>query len=191
MEGEGDRRMTSMTTYADRAPHAVIGHSDTLATIVAALAPLGIGLERWQAGAALPADADDAAVLSAYAGDIARLQARGGYRSVDVIRMTPDHPQAGALRAKFLSEHVHADDEVRFFVEGAGLFYIHAQGQVHALECTAGDLVVLPAGTRHWFDTGARPRFTAIRLFTSPEGWVADYTGDPLAEAIPLYEGAA
>ncbi len=94
------------------------------------------------------------------------------------------------LRAKFLAEHIHDDDEVRFFVEGAGLFYIRHEGAVHALECTRGDLIVLPAGTLHWFDTGAQPSFTVIRLFTTPEGWVARFTGDNIAEAIPLYEGA-
>jgi len=183
--------MTRLATYADSAPHAVIGETRDFATIAALLAPLGIVLERWEAGAVLSDQAGDDAILAAYAEPIARLKARGGYRSEDVIRITPDHPQAAALRAKFLSEHTHADDEVRFFVEGAGLFYVHAEGAVHALECTAGDLIVLPAGTRHWFDTGARPHFAAIRLFTSPEGWAADYTGDAIAEAIPHYAGAA
>ena len=28
------------------------------------------------------------------------------------------------MRQKFLSEHTHDDDEVRFFVEGAGAFYL-------------------------------------------------------------------
>lgn len=183
--------MTSLATYADSAPHAVIGETRDFAAISALLAPLGIVLERWEAGA-IPSDqAGDEAILAAYAEPIARLKARGGYRSEDVIRITRDHPQAAALRAKFLSEHTHADDEVRFFVEGAGLFYVHAEGAVHALECTAGDLIVLPAGTRHWFDTGARPHFAAIRLFTSPQGWAADYTGDTIAEAIPHYAGAA
>jgi 1,2-dihydroxy-3-keto-5-methylthiopentene dioxygenase len=54
--------------------------------------------------------------------------------------------------------------------------------------CEAGDLISVPAGIRHWFDMGPSPRFTAIRLFTSPEGWVARYTGDPIAEAYPRLE---
>ena len=93
------------------------------------------------------------------------------------------------MRAKFLSEHVHDDDEVRFFVEGSGLFYFRSNDRVSALECSAGDLIVLPAGLRHWFDTGERPFFTAIRLFTRPDGWVARFTGDPIADSIPLYAG--
>ncbi len=181
--------MTHLTVYADHAPHAVLDDTGDFDAIARRLAPLGVGLERWQADRVLARDADDAAVLAAYAAPVARLQAR--YPAVDVIRLHPDHPQAAALRAKFLDEHTHADDEVRFFVEGSGLFYMHGQRQVLALECTAGDLIVLPADLRHWFDMGPRPHFTAIRLFTTPEGWIADFTGDPLAQAIPRYAGVA
>ena len=182
--------MTALTLYQDAVPHAERGRFHDHGKISEILAGTGVRIERWVAGVDLARDADDAAILDAYRADIERLQAEGGYRSCDVIRLTPDHPDRAALRAKFLAEHVHDDDEVRFFVEGAALFYIRHGGLIHALECTRGDLVNLPAGTRHWFDTGEHPRFTAIRLFITPEGWVARYTGDGIAKAIPLYEGA-
>jgi len=182
--------MTHLTQYDDRAPFAERERYGDFDAIVAALAPSGVTLERWRASAVLPEAPSDADITAAYAADIDRLKARGGYLSCDVLRLAPDHPDRAALRAKFLDEHVHDDDEVRFFVEGAGLFYIRAGGTVHALECTAGDLIVLPAGTTHWFDTGERPDFTVIRLFVTPEGWVARYTGDDIAKSIPLYEGA-
>jgi 1,2-dihydroxy-3-keto-5-methylthiopentene dioxygenase len=182
--------MTRLTLYDDQAPSTVVEQTDDRATITARLAGVGIGLERWDAAAALADDASDAAILAAYADPIARLSAARGYRSADVIRLQPDHPERDAMRARFLAEHVHDEDEVRFFVEGSGMFYIHAGGQVHALLCTAGDLIALPMGTRHWFDMGEHPRFTAIRLFTRPDGWVARFTGDPIADAVPLYAGA-
>ncbi|HEX7854216.1 MAG TPA: cupin [Sphingobium sp.] len=182
--------MTALTQYDELSPHDARATLVEREAIAAALAPTGVRLERWDAGVALPEHADDAAILAAYASEVERLKARGGYRSCDVVRLTPDHPQRAEMRAKFLAEHVHDDDEVRFFVEGSGLFYIRAGGMVSALECTAGDLIVLPAGTLHWFDTGEKPRFTAIRLFTTPDGWVARFTGDGIANRIPLYEGA-
>ena len=182
--------MTTLTTYADTAPFAAQGRLRDFEAIAAAVRALGLGLERWQAGAELGAAPSDNAILSAYAADISRLKARGGYASQDVIRLTPDHPAAAELRAKFLAEHIHDDDEVRFFVEGSGLFYVHVEGAVHALECVAGDLVSVPAGVRHWFDMGPSPRFTCIRLFTKPEGWQARFTGDDVAAHIPLYDGA-
>jgi len=62
---------------------------------------------------------------------------------------------------------------------------------VFAVVCEAADLISVPAGTRHWFDMGPRPSFTALRLFVSPEGWVARFTGAPIAAAFPKYERAA
>lgn len=176
--------MTALTILADTAPHGVQATLTDFDAIAEALVPAGVGLERWAAGMPLDEDADNDAVMAAYAADIDALKVRGGYQSVDVVRMTPDHPDRAAMRAKFLSEHVHDDDEVRFFVEGSGRFYIRHDGRVHVLECTAGDLIVLPKGTRHWFDAGEAPHFTAIRLFTTPEGWVATFTGDPIAETV-------
>ena len=80
------------------------------------------------------------------------------------------------------------EDEVRFFVEGSGMFYLHANEKVHMLLCEAGDMISVPAGLKHWFDMGPQPRFAAIRLFTTPEGWVAKFTGDAIAQSFPRYE---
>lgn len=183
--------MTSLTVYDDASPYVARETIGDPAGIAARLAVVGVGLESWPAKADLGEVPTDERIFAAYAPEIERLKARAGYRSCDVVRLTPDNPDRAQMRAKFLAEHVHDDDEVRFFVEGAGMFYIRGGGMVHALECTAGDLVVLPAGLRHWFDTGEHPRFTAIRLLTTPEGWVARFTGDTIAEAIPLYRTAA
>lgn len=55
--------------------------------------------------------------------------------------------------------------------------------------CGRGDFLNVPAGTPHWFDMGPSPRFTAIRFFTRPDGWVAIPTGDPIAQRLPAYGG--
>ncbi len=150
------------------------------------LAQRGIGFERWPARADLPAEATTEQVLAAYAPEIARVQSLGTYPTVDAIRLTPDHPDREALRQKFLSEHTHSEDEVRFFVEGRGLFCLHIADEVLQVLCEADDWIRVPAGTRHWFDMGAEPRFTAIRFFDNPEGWVAQFTGETIAERFPL-----
>ena len=183
--------MSRLTIHTDDQPAVALSSTTDVQGIAAGLAEIGVTFERWQAEGVAPADGDDAAVLAAYAGDIERLKALGGYRSVDVIRMTPDNPAAPELRARFLAEHTHADDEVRFFVEGSAQFYLHQAGKVFIVVCEAGDLMGIPAGTPHWFDMGPRPRFTALRLFVSPDGWVADYTGAKLAEDYPKFHLAA
>ena len=155
------------------------------AVIAAELAERGIGFERWPARAELPAGAGPDAVLAAYAQEIQAVQARGSYPTVDAIRMTPDHPDREALRQKFLSEHTHAEDEVRFFVEGRGLFCLRLGEEVLQVLCEADDWISVPAGTKHWFDMGAEPSFCAIRFFDNPEGWVAQFSGDPIADRFP------
>lgn len=149
------------------------------------LSNIGVRFEQWPTR-----DAGDDA-LAAYAPEIARLKAEGGYQSVDMISLAPDHPDREALRGKFLSEHVHAEDEVRFFVEGEGLFTLHTHGKVFNILCTQGDLISVPAGTKHWFDMGPAPRFTALRLFINPDGWVANFTGDDIAARFPRHEPVA
>ena len=149
------------------------------------LAAHGIRFERWQASAPLPADATQAEVIAAYQADIQRLMQENGFQSVDVVSLNPDHPDKAALRAKFLNEHTHSEFEVRFFVEGQGLFYLHLGDQVYTVLCEQGDLISVPAGATHWFDMGANPHFKAIRLFTNPEGWVANFTGSDIANRFP------
>ena len=149
------------------------------------LAARGIGFERWPAVHTLAADADTTAILEAFDEAVKRVQARGSYPTVDAIRMTPDHPDREALRQKFLAEHIHSEDEVRFFVEGQGLFCLHIGKEVLQVLCQADDWISVPAGTRHWFDMGSAPQFCAIRFFDNPEGWVAQFTGDSIAERFP------
>lgn len=160
-------------------------------SIAATLATVGVFFEQWQADKPLSLDAGQEEILQAYQKDILRLKQMGGYQTVDVIRMHPQHPDKAALRQKFLEEHTHSEDEVRFFVEGQAIFYMRLQGKIYALLCTAGDLVSVPAGTRHWFDMGDQPYFAAIRLFNNQEGWIAKYTGDAIAQKFPRYEALA
>jgi 1,2-dihydroxy-3-keto-5-methylthiopentene dioxygenase len=158
------------------------------AEIARILGAKGITFERWEAGAALTAESDSDAILGAYGADIERLKNTYGYTTVDVIRVGPTTPNLPALREKFLSEHTHTEDEVRFFVEGSASFYLRLGGKVYQTICTRGDLLSVPANTTHWFDMGPAPQFAAIRLFVNPEGWVANYTGDDIAARFPKYE---
>jgi len=180
--------MTVLTIFEEEDRATIVLDTQDLGAITQALQVVGVTLERWAPAEPLPADADNDVLLAAYDADIKRLAEIGGYKSFDVIRMVPDNPKREEMRAKFLDEHIHEDDEVRFFVEGAGMFYLHAGGRVHMLLCEAGDLIKVPAGLRHWFDMGPAPRFCAIRMFTTPEGWVAKFTGDTIAGDFPRYE---
>lgn len=158
------------------------------AAIAAELDRVGIRFERWQANAPLPPGAPPEQVIAAYRNDIDRLMQTGGYQAVDVVSLHPEHPDRAALRQKFLNEHTHSEDEVRFFVAGAGLFSLHIGERVFEVLCEAGDLISVPDGTRHWFDMGPAPYFIAIRLFSNPAGWVANFTGDDIAARFPRFD---
>ena len=145
--------------------------------VVAYLAGLGIEYEVWQPSHPLPAGASADEVLAAYAPEIDRLKARGGYVTADVIDVHAQTPGLDAMLAKFSREHWHDEDEVRFIIEGRGIFHFHpAQGPVLALEVAAGDLIRVPGGTWHWFDLCGDKRIRAIRLFKDPAGWAPRYT---------------
>ena len=182
--------MTRLTIYPVGDPGSPVLDTQDADAVAEALAPIGVRFEQWPSRP-LPADADQDSVLEAFAPEVKRLKDENGYQAVDVMRVTPDHPDRVALRQKFLSEHRHSEDEVRFFVEGEGLFTLRGDDKVYAVLCTEGDLISVPAGMRHWFDMGAAPGFTVIRLYVDPAGWVANYTGDTIAERFPRHEREA
>jgi 1,2-dihydroxy-3-keto-5-methylthiopentene dioxygenase len=146
-------------------------------SITSFLAAHGITYERWESDRHVPPDAASDVVLGAYADKVDQLKAQGGYTAVDVIDVGPGTPNLETMLARFNREHWHDEDEVRFIVEGRGLFHISPPGgPVFAIEVEAGDLIRVPRGTRHWFDLCADRRIRAIRLFQDPAGWTPHYT---------------
>ena len=176
--------MSELTLYSV-ATNAVLLQTRECERIRDVLKQRGIGFERWPAHHQLDCDASVAQILATYKREIEWTQERGNFPSVDAIRVLPDHPDRESLRQKFLKEHVHAEDEVRFFVEGCGLFCLHIGDEVVQVLCETNDWISVPAGTRHWFDMGAKPCFCTLRFFNNPSGWVAEFTGDTIADRYP------
>jgi 1,2-dihydroxy-3-keto-5-methylthiopentene dioxygenase len=141
------------------------------------LATISIGFEQWQSAHVLAADATSEQVLAAYSHEIEMLNRTGGYVTADVIDIHPDTPNLEPMLAKFSREHWHDEDEVRFTLEGRGLFHINPQSSpVVRVEVEAGDLLVVPRGTLHWFHLCGDRRIRAIRLFQDMTGWTPHYT---------------
>jgi 1,2-dihydroxy-3-keto-5-methylthiopentene dioxygenase len=186
--------VTKLIVSPENDPSATLINTTDPAAIAAALAAENVRYERWTAAAPLAADASQEDVLAAYRADVERLCSEGGYTTVDVARLRgdPSDPtwptKAAEARGKFLAEHTHADDEVRFFVEGQGAFYLRLNGKIHIVCCEAGDLLGVPANTRHWFDMGTNPSFAAIRFFRVPEGWVGSFTDDDIATRFSAFD---
>lgn len=166
--------------------------------IRAYLAPFGIDYDRWEVAGRIGERATSEEILAAYEPEVDELKQRGGYIAADVVDIMADTPNLQAMLDRFNKEHRHAEDEVRFIVEGRGIFYVHPEpsGPVFSIQVDVGDLINVPAGTRHWFDLCADRRIRAIRLFREKAGWTPQYTGDEIAaEYQPLcfgpFEGSA
>lgn len=183
--------MSLLRIYSENDASTPLAVHTEHADIVKTLRDVGVRFEQWHTDASIAPGASQDEVIAAYQKDIDRLMREEGYKTVDVVSLTSDHPDKAALRQKFLSEHTHSEDEVRFFVAGSGQFTLHLGDRVYDILCEQGDLIGVPDGTRHWFDMSEQPHFVAIRLFNNPAGWVANFTGDTIAERFPRMHPAS
>ncbi|RRS10313.1 acireductone dioxygenase [Pseudoalteromonas sp. J010] len=180
--------MSQLTIFSANNPNQALQQVQDANTIASLLAEQGVRFEQWQATKDIHSDMSQTEIIDAYQHDVERLKAQGGYQTVDVISLAKGNPSAPELRQKFLFEHTHSEDEVRFFVKGQGLFCLHLNNKVYQVLCQQGDLISVPENTPHWFDMGSDPEFTAIRLFNNQEGWVASSTGSEIAKQFPLLD---
>ena len=138
--------MSRLRVFSESAPDTVLFESSDTDVIAQRLNAIGVGFERW-AVREIADDASNESILEAYKPEIDRLVAENGFRAVDVVSINPDHPEREAMRAKFLNEHSHKEDEVRFFVRGSGLFTLHIEDRVYEVLCRSRDLIRVPDGT--------------------------------------------
>jgi 1,2-dihydroxy-3-keto-5-methylthiopentene dioxygenase len=138
----------------------------------------GIICERWEASKPLNDTDSSEVILEAYSHELGPFMKKNGYVNADVINVHKETPNIEAIRAKFLSEHTHSEDEIRFFVDGEGQFFFHLseRKEVFKLLCQKGDFISVPKGVTHWFDLAPKYHVKAIRIFQTQDGWVANYT---------------
>jgi 1,2-dihydroxy-3-keto-5-methylthiopentene dioxygenase len=148
------------------------------------LADQGIIYEKWDIGrldgelkeSYALSEEQKAAIIAAYRKEIDELSARRGYRSEDIVVLSEATPNLDNLLEMFRKEHHHTEDEVRFCVDGHGIFTIQGKdGRFFDVEMEPGDLISVPAGTRHWFSLMDDRKIKCIRIFASTEGWAAIY----------------
>ncbi|MCY7355613.1 MAG: acireductone dioxygenase [Lysobacter sp.] len=180
--------MSRLRIFEEEHPDVPVLSTSDQAEMARELKVIGVHFEQWQATQAIIPGAMPDEVMAAYRADIDRISAERGFKTVDVVSIAPDNPASEEMRKKFLNEHFHKEDEVRFFVAGSGLFTLHVDGHVYEVKCEQGDLIAVPDSTRHWFDMGPEPSFVAIRFFTEPDGWVGHFTGTDIAQRFPRYE---
>ncbi|NJK36933.1 MAG: cupin domain-containing protein [Oscillatoriales cyanobacterium RM2_1_1] len=110
-----------------------------------------------------------------------QLQQSAGYEARDLIVLHPELPDLRIILNKFEQCHTHADDEVRYIIDGEGIFgFVCPDGSQIELTVQPEEYINVPAGTEHWFHLTEAKRVKAIRYFTSTAGWTPEYTGSPV-----------
>ncbi|MCA9576156.1 MAG: cupin domain-containing protein [Polyangiales bacterium] len=111
-----------------------------------------------------------------YQGALDALMSERGYIEQDEVALSPSTPNLDALCAKFVGEHYHDDDEVRFVLEGEGIFDIRSlAGRFMRVVVEPGDLIVVPALRHHRFMLTDQKTIRCVRLFKDQSGWVPHY----------------
>ncbi|MDV6378780.1 cupin domain-containing protein [Sporosarcina sp. GW1-11] len=121
-------------------------------------------------------DSEKEEILQSFKKEIDAISERRGYQAADVISLSSDTPNIEEMLKNFEREHHHTDDEVRFIVSGHGVFVIQGKdGRFFEVHLDPGDLISVPENVRHYFTLAADRQVVAVRIFVTPEGWVAVY----------------
>jgi len=118
--------------------------------------------------------------VEARAAEMARIKRDHGYRDEDEVALSTETPNLDAICAKFDKEHYHTLDEVRFVVDGEGIFDVRDKSDRWVrIHVDMGDLIIIPANTYHRFFLTDTKKIRCVRLFLNNDGWA------------PLYRDAA
>ena len=118
--------------------------------------------------------------VEARAAEMARIKRDHGYRDEDEVALSAETPNLDAICAKFDKEHYHTLDEVRFVVDGEGIFDVRDKSDRWVrIHVDKGDLIIIPANTYHRFFLTDTKKIRCVRLFLNNDGWA------------PLYRDAA
>ena len=113
-----------------------------------------------------------------YEPELQTLQGERGYTEQDIVALSPATPNLDAICAKFVDEHFHDDDEVRFVLEGEGIFDIRSRDdRWMRVVVEQGDLIVVPKDRHHRFMLTDSKNIRCVRLFKDASGWVPHYRG--------------
>lgn len=150
-----------------------------------ALSPLGVQLSHWPIEPSIQSilqkesldEKEKQRVLEGCDGYFQQLKDTLGYQSCDLIVLHEKIDGLDTILAKFDKTHTHDDDEVRYIVDGEGVFgFTRPDGSQVELQVVGGDYINVPQNTEHWFYLTSGKRIKAVRYFTTMVGWVPVYT---------------
>lgn len=109
-----------------------------------------------------------------YQTPLAEICRQRGYTSQDQVHLSPSTPNLDGLLEKFFKEHLHTDEEIRFVLEGEGIFDLRdCEDRWMRVHVAPGDLIIVPPNKYHRFALTDAMLITCKRLFQNTDGWVA------------------
>ena len=116
-------------------------------------------------------------VLASLKEQIEKAAGGHGYGGCDLVVLHADVENLDAMLFKFAKCHTHPNDEVRYIVDGEGVFgVVLPDGAQVELTVKAPEYIRVPEGVEHWFHLTDSRQIKAIRIFMKGERWEADFT---------------
>jgi len=106
------------------------------------------------------------------------LKKKYNYKARDLVVLHDEVPGIADMLAKFDKLHYHTDEEVRYIIDGTGIFGFIIDGEKFEVHVRQGDFISIPQNTKHWFCLDDAKRIKAVRYFKDNSGWVPVYVDE-------------
>ncbi|KAJ6321696.1 hypothetical protein OIU77_011717 [Salix suchowensis] len=107
--------------------------------------------------------------------ELKKIREDRGYNYMDLLDICPEKVADFKEKLKnFYTEHIHADEEIRYCLEGSAYFDVRDKyDRWIRIWIKAGDLIILPAGIYHRFTLDTGDYVKLMRLFVGEPVWTA------------------
>ncbi|KAK9287718.1 hypothetical protein L1049_016157 [Liquidambar formosana] len=107
--------------------------------------------------------------------ELKKIRETRGYNYMDMLDLCPEKVENYEEKLRnFYTEHIHADEEIRYCLEGSGYFDVRDNDDRWVrIWIKAGDLIILPAGIYHRFTLDTHNYVKLMRLFVGEPIWTA------------------
>ncbi|KAH8500299.1 hypothetical protein H0E87_015523 [Populus deltoides] len=107
--------------------------------------------------------------------ELKKIREDRGYNYMDLLDICPEKVADFKEKLKnFYTEHIHADEEIRYCLEGSAYFDVRDKDDRWIrIWIKAGDLIILPAGIYHRFTLDTGDYVKLMRLFVGEPVWTA------------------